>query len=124
VRKPTRPGLIAVTAAFALALSGNARAHAFLDHAQPRVGSVIAKAPTEARLTFTQAVVVPLSRVEISGPPGFGGAGPPRTATGDARTLVVELNGAAPAGVYVVRWRVVSVDTHVTEGDFSFTVRR
>ena len=25
-------------------------------------------------------------------------------------------------GRYRVRWRVVSVDTHVTEGDFAFTV--
>jgi hypothetical protein len=30
---------------------------------------------------------------------------------------------ALPAGAYRVHWHVVSVDTHMTEGDFSFTVR-
>ena len=84
---------------------------------------MVAEAPADARLTFTQAIVVPLSRVEISGPAGFGGSGRARATPGDARSLLVELRGPTPAGVYVVRWRVVSVDTHVTEGDFSFTVR-
>ena len=28
-----------------------------------------------------------------------------------------------PAGTYAVRWRVLSVDTHVTEGDFTFQVK-
>jgi len=27
-----------------------------------------------------------------------------------------------PPGVYKVSWRVLSVDTHTTEGDFSFRV--
>jgi copper resistance protein C len=30
---------------------------------------------------------------------------------------------ALPAGQYNVRWRVISVDTHKTEGSFGFEVR-
>ena len=32
------------------------------------------------------------------------------------------LFASIPPGVYTVRWRVVSVDTHATQGDFSFRV--
>jgi hypothetical protein len=28
-----------------------------------------------------------------------------------------------PPGTYKVRWHAVSVDTHATDGDFSFTVK-
>jgi methionine-rich copper-binding protein CopC len=99
------------------------QAHAFLDRASPRVGSVASKPPTGVRLTFTQNLEVTFCRVSVTGPPGFGGAGALRPAPGDPRSLVVDLRAPTPPGTYVVRWRVLSVDTHVTEGDFSFQVR-
>ena len=40
---------------------------------------------------------------------------------GDATLLVVTLPPLAP-GTYRVTWRVLSVDSHVTEGDFTFSV--
>jgi copper resistance protein C len=110
-------------AILALGAFTEAQAHAFLDRATPRVGSVVSKAPTSVRLTFTQGVEVVFCRVTVTWPPGFGGAGEARAAPGDPKSLVVDLRSPAPAGTYVVRWRVLSVDTHVTEGDFSFQVR-
>ncbi len=41
---------------------------------------------------------------------------------GDDRKLVLPLGPPLPAGVYRVTWRVVSRDTHTTEGDFTFEV--
>ena len=41
----------------------------------------------------------------------------------DRTLLVVPLPALAP-GRYTVRWRVLSVDTHVTEGDYHFDVSR
>jgi hypothetical protein len=114
------------TLAFALAAALTplaAEAHAFLDRADPRVGSVVARVPPAIRLRFTQGVVVPFCRVTVTGPVGFGGAGPPHAVAGDPLSLAVDLRDPAPAGAYVVRWRVLSVDTHVTEGDFSFQVK-
>ncbi len=119
VKRPLAAILAATLAATPLA----AAAHAFLDRADPRVGSVVAHAPPAIRLTFTQGVVIPFCRVTVTGPPGFGGAGAPHAVPGDPLSLAVDLKGPAPAGTYVVRWRVLSVDTHVTEGDFSFQVK-
>ncbi len=110
-----------LSAGVALCLSTAVQAHAFLDRADPRVGSVVSKAPTSIRLTFTQGVEAVFCRVSVTGPAGFGGAGPARAAPGDPKSLVVDLRSPTPPGSYVVRWRVLSVDTHVTEGDFSLS---
>jgi methionine-rich copper-binding protein CopC len=115
--------LAAALAAAVVAAPLGARAHAFLDRADPRVGSVVTRTPAAVRLTFTQGIVVPFCRVAVTGPPGFGGVGPPHAVPGDAHSLAVDLKNPAPPGTYVVRWRALSVDTHVTEGDFSFEVK-
>lgn len=120
---PMRVLVPLVAAAIASALGLAADAHAFLDHASPRVGSVVTAAPARLQLWFTQGLVTPFCRVTVTGPPGFGGAGPVEPAPGDAESLTVALRSPTPPGVYTVRWRVLSVDTHITEGDFRFTVR-
>jgi methionine-rich copper-binding protein CopC len=118
-----RPLAAVLAAALAALVPLAAAAHAFLARADPRVGSAVAHAPPAIRLTFTQGVVVPFCRVTVTGPAGFGGAGAPRAVAGDPLSVALDLKGPAPAGTYVVRWRVLSVDTHVTEGDFSFQVK-
>ena len=98
-----------------------AAAHAFLDHAQPRVGSTVQAAPKEVVLTFTQAVEPAFSRIEVSDAQGVQEqAGPVH---GEAAMLVVPLRPLGP-GIYAVRWHVISVDTHRTQGTFAFTVGR
>jgi len=44
-----------------------------------------------------------------------------QTAVGDPKTLVIGLKALKP-GDYSVDWHVTSVDTHKTQGHFSFTV--
>jgi methionine-rich copper-binding protein CopC len=102
---------------------GPAAAHAFLEQAAPRVGSRVAAAPQEVRLSFSEPVEPAFCTVTVVGPTGFGGATAAKPAPGDRRTLVVSLRQPVPPGVYIVRWRVVSVDSHVTQGQFKFEVR-
>ena len=117
----TSLALVALTAAVALG-GGPAKAHAFLEHASPKVGSRTATAPRSVQLSFSEPVEVAFCTVTVAGPPGFGGAGPPTVAPGDRRTLVAPLRAPTPPGRYVVHWRVVSVDSHITQGDFQFEV--
>ena len=119
---PVRISPAMLGAVLTLAMAAAAQAHAFLDRAQPRVGSRSSKPPTEVRLTFTEGLEAVFCRVTVTGPAGFGGAGPVKPAPGDPKSLMVDLRSPTPPGTYVVRWRVLSVDTHVTEGDFSFRV--
>ncbi|QOZ34063.1 copper resistance CopC family protein [Bradyrhizobium sp. CCBAU 53421] len=96
-----------------------ARAHAFLDHAEPRVGNQVASPPREVTLTFTQKLEAAFSSVTVTGPSGQ------RLDSGKARVngnqMSVSLKGGG-AGTYHVNWHVLSVDTHTTEGNFTFQV--
>ena len=96
-----------------------ARAHAFLDHASPLVGSTVASAPAEVVLTFTQNLEASFSTVQVTGP---GGARVDQgRASVSGNTMRVGIKSAGP-GSYRVQWHALSVDTHKTEGGFSFRV--
>ncbi len=97
-------------------------AHAFLDKASPPVGSEVSGSPPSITLTYTEAVEPLFSTVQVTGPGGASVSDGKPTPQGDGRILVVKLKPLAP-GVYSVTWHVTSVDTHKTEGHFSFTVK-
>jgi copper resistance protein C len=111
---------IAILTLLLVALGGGAaRAHAFLDHATPVVGSTVATAPHEVALTFTQNLEPAFSTVQVTDSTGARvDEGTPQIS---GATMRVALKPLAP-GSYRVHWRAVSADTHSTEGDFSFTV--
>jgi copper resistance protein C len=99
-----------------------ADAHAFLEQAMPPVGGAVPTAPKEIRLTFSEGVELRFSGIELATGDGRTIAiGPVATVPGDDKQLVLVVPPLAP-GRYRVRWHVVSVDTHRTEGEYTFTV--
>lgn len=97
-------------------------AHARLDHANPAVGSTVTQPPTEISLWFTEALEAKFSTIEVRDPQGRPmQAGPATLARGNTAQLRVPLK-PLPPGTYKVIWRVLSVDTHRTQGDFTFRV--
>jgi copper resistance protein C len=96
-----------------------AHAHAFLDHASPLVGSTVASAPREVSLTFTQNLESAFSSVQVTD--ANGGRVDQGKAQVSGNTMRVGLKSLSP-GTYRVRWQALSVDTHKTEGHFTFTV--
>ncbi len=111
-------GMLACAAAFV----PDAAAHAFLDHALPAVGSTVHARPSQVQLWFTQRLEPAFTTVRVSDPSGKPvDKGDAQVDAGDATLLRVSLPQLAP-GTYRVTWRVLSVDTHVTEGDFTFEV--
>lgn len=107
--------LIAVLAPLA------AHAHAMLDRAMPPVGSTVAAAPREVVLTFTEKLEPAFSSIEVRNEAGAAMQAGKATAGAQATQLRVPLK-ALPPGTYKVIWRVLSVDTHRTQGDFTFRV--
>jgi methionine-rich copper-binding protein CopC len=112
--------LLVVGSMATLALFGSvADAHAFLDEADPRVGSTVRAAPREVTLRFTQDLEPAFSSVTITDAAGQRvDAGKPTFSGNIIRVPLHEIG----AGRYRVTWRVLSVDTHGTEGAFSFGV--
>jgi methionine-rich copper-binding protein CopC len=99
-----------------------ALAHAMLERASPAVGSTIKSAPAEITLRFTEKLEPGFSTIAVTGRGGERvDAGDPLVDPGDPMVLRTSLKPLAP-GRYKVAWRVVSVDTHVTQGDFNFTI--
>lgn len=107
-----------------VAASARLQAHAFLKDADPGVGSVIQTSPSEVRIRFTENIEPAVSSIQI-----FDASGKEV----DKRDLHLDRSDHAMlrvslpklgAGTYKVVWRVVSVDTHVTNGNFTFRVIR
>jgi hypothetical protein len=112
---------VALVGIFASMLAPAAQAHASLDHAVPAVGSA-APPPHEVRLWFTEAVEPAFSGVTVTNAAGDRvDDGKIAIDSHNPRELHVMVKPLMP-GVYQVQWHVISVDTHRTEGNFSFTV--
>jgi len=115
--------IILVFSVLLAAVPGSAFAHAMLDHAEPRVGSTVSPAPKEMVLWFTQQLEPAFSSIEVRNEQGATVTAGNAAVVGDRTQLRVRLKALLP-GTYKVIWRVLSVDTHRTEGNFTFHVRQ
>jgi copper resistance protein C len=101
--------------------AGSALAHAFLDHASPAVGSTVHAAPAEVRIQFTEDLEPAFSTARVEDASGATVSTAARVDERERSVLIVPLGPLKP-GRYKVIWKVLSVDTHVTNGEFRFTV--
>jgi methionine-rich copper-binding protein CopC len=96
-----------------------AQAHAMLDRADPRVGNTVRTPPREVSLYFTQDIEPAFSTVTVTDGAGQRvDAGKPHVS---GKVMSVPIRAGGP-GTYRVIWRVLSVDSHTTDGNFTFRV--
>ena len=109
-----------------IALTGVARveAHAFLMDAEPAVGSTVQTSPNEVRIRFTENIEPAFSSIQVFDPSGKEVDKHDVHLDRSDRALLHVSLPRLGAGVYKVVWRVVSVDTHVTNGSFTFRISR
>src|SRR3981189_550422 len=106
--------------ALVLICSPSAWAHAFINHAEPAVGSKLASPPGAVKILFTERLEPALSKIQV-----FDSRGSEvdkqdtKVDPANAQLLLVSLP-VIKTEKYRVIWRVVSVDTHVTNGSFEF----
>jgi methionine-rich copper-binding protein CopC len=99
-----------------------AYAHAFLDHADPRVGNTVKSSQRTVSLWFTQNLENGFSTIEVLDSNGARmNAGNASVDANDRKLLRVPVK-VLPTGIYTVKWHVLSVDTHTTDGNFTFHV--
>lgn len=113
--------IVILTLLASLVGASGAHAHASLDHAEPRVGNTVSPAPSAVTLWFTQNIEQAFSTMEVVNAAGARvSIGRPRI---DGANSMMQIGlKPLPPGVYRVRWRALSVDTHKTEGSFTFVV--
>ena len=113
--------LSALTLCAALA-AGPAFAHAHLRNAVPAVDSTVTTPPSAVSITYSEGVEPKFSTIEVDDPTGKRvDKQDPHTAPNDNKVLSVSLPSLS-AGTYKVIWHATAVDTHKTEGTFTFTV--
>lgn len=115
--------LAALLAAF-FAAAGPASAHAALTASDPTDGAVVATAPAQVTLTFSEGVAMNGDSIRVLDPQGK------RIDTGELRDLCsgntirygTALRPGLPDGTYTVAWQAISADSHPVSGAFTFSI--
>lgn len=96
-----------------------ALAHAFLKHADPGAGARLSWPPKQLALTFTEALEPHFSGVTVTDGQGHDMEANPPLVSGTGMSVVLK---PLADGRYKVAWHAVSVDSHRTQGSYSFSV--
>ncbi|PRH77627.1 hypothetical protein C6N75_19235 [Streptomyces solincola] len=107
-----------------LTTAAPASAHAALTASDPKDGAVVAVAPKEVTLTFSEQVAMGDDSIRVLEPSGK------RADTGTVQDRsggsgirhAISLHSGLPDGTYTVAWRVVSADSHPISGAFTFSI--
>ena len=121
--RPASPAALLLSAWLVLLPVSPASAHAIVLESSPVHDAVLERAPERVPLRFNSKIEKRFTRVTLTAGdrppasivlPGGDDASPPDR-------VVIPLSPLAP-GVYVLRYRVLAVDGHITEGALRFTV--
>ncbi|MFD0374908.1 copper resistance protein CopC [Streptomyces sp. NPDC127112] len=101
-----------------------ATAHAALTASDPKDGAVVATAPAQVTLSFSEEVAMGDDSIRVMDPQGK------RVDTGELRNMCsgsvirygTALHSGLPDGTYTVAWQAVSADSHPVSGAFTFSV--
>ncbi len=113
--------LILAVAGALLAGAAPVSAHAALTGSDPAQGAVVAAAPSQVSLTFSEPIAVGDDSVRVLDPKGERvDKGDPANPSGT--TYSVRLVSGLPDGTYTVAYQVVSADSHPVAGAFTFSI--
>ena len=96
-------------------------AHAHLEQSTPAADSTVNTAD-QLRLVFTEGVEQAFTKVVVTHDQAPVALSSIKTEPGNKKVLIVTPAKPLPVGTYHVKWNAVSVDTHKSAGDYSFTV--
>jgi copper resistance protein C len=110
-------------AGIAIAMSNAimASAHSFPESETPSAGQKVASAPSEITVNFDAPIEKLFAKLEVTGAGGTDEAAGAPQVSDDGRHLSVKVAALKP-GDYTVKWAVVGIDTHHTEGSYTFSI--
>jgi methionine-rich copper-binding protein CopC len=104
-----------------LVVAPEAGAHSFPEQQHPGAGQTLAAPPSEIKIKFDAPVEKLFAKVQVLSADGQDHAVGAPVVSADGTELTSKVETLKP-GEYTVKWAVVCVDTHHTEGSYSFTV--
>lgn len=103
--------------------SGTALAHAMLVKAEPARRAALTKAPSQVRLWFNEEIEKDYASLAVQDAAKATVTEiKPHVAADDPKSIVLPLP-ELEAGKYTVKFRVLSVDGHVVDSSYDFTVK-
>lgn len=96
-------------------------AHSFPERETPAAGQTLLAPPSEVRIKFDAPIEHLFAQLHVVGADGKDDAIGSPEISGDGYTLAVKVPALKP-GDYTVKWAVVCIDTHHTNGSYGFTV--
>jgi methionine-rich copper-binding protein CopC len=109
--------------ALLLVVPTNGWAHAYLVKSSPVRRAVLSNAPARVVLWFNERLEAQFSQLSVwNHEGGQVDRGDIQVGPDDPKKLSVGIP-TLPAGVYSVKFRVLSVDGHIVEAEFPFSVR-
>ena len=101
-----------------------AEAHAKLSRSEPAAASTLRSGPAEVRLWFTESLEATFSSAHLLDGERRRVEGAEGKVDGTNPALLRMTLPALGAGRYTVIYRVVSIDSHVTAGELTFSIAR
>jgi len=98
-----------------------AGAHSFPEEQHPSAGQTLTAPPSEIQIKFDAPIEKLFAKLQVIGADGKDYAVGAPQISDDGVQLTSKVEALKP-GEYTVKWTVVCVDTHHTEGSYSFTV--
>ncbi|WP_039030809.1 CopC domain-containing protein YobA [Leclercia adecarboxylata] len=99
-------------------------AHAHLQHQYPAADAAVDAAPQALTLNFSEGIEPRFSGVSVTDekqqPVALGAV---KRNEKDPTQMIVPMAAPLTPGSYTVKWHVVSVDGHKTEGSYRFSVK-
>ncbi len=96
-----------------------------LDHADPKVGSVVTSAPDHVTVTFSSTIYPEKSTLRVNDMKGMQvSEGEAYGETGSDTVISTKLKPSLPPGKYKVSWNVLCDCGSLTPGDYKFTISK
>ena len=111
------------TFALFLTCASLAQAHAFLEHADPKVGSSDTASPATVKIWFTMAPVKATSNIRVFDAHGTEVDRQDLTVDPHNDLLLSVTVPKLPPGAYKVSWNAVCIYGHHTSGTYTFSVQ-
>jgi methionine-rich copper-binding protein CopC len=107
---------------FTLAMTGSsASAHSFPEQQSPPAGATLKEPPAQIIIKYDAPIEKLFASLQVFNSSGQNQAAGKVEVSTDGRKLSIPVSKLSP-GEYTVQWSVVCIDTHRTQGSYSFTV--
>jgi copper resistance protein C len=112
---------VGLLAGLMLGAAPAARAHSFPEQESPSAGATMTTPPAQVTIKYDAPIEKLFDSLRILNAAGEDQATAKPRVSANGYELTVPIKPLSP-GQYTVKWRVVSIDTHHSEGSYTFTV--